>query len=32
VPELLGVSPWSIIPLFWAGTIALLAWFEKRTV
>jgi hypothetical protein len=30
LPELLGVSPWVIIPLFWAGTIALFWWFEKR--
>ncbi len=32
LPELLGVSHWIIIPLFWAGTIALFAWFEKRKV
>lgn len=32
LPELLGVSHWIIIPLFWAGTIALFAWFEKRNV
>jgi uncharacterized membrane protein YedE/YeeE len=30
LPEALGVSRWVIIPLFWAGTIALFAWFEKR--
>lgn len=30
LPEVLGVSPWVIIPLFWAGTIALFVWFEKR--
>lgn len=30
LPEALGVSPWVIIPLFWAGTLALFAWFEKR--
>ena len=29
-PETLGVSRWVIIPLFWAGTLALFAWFEKR--
>lgn len=30
LPDLLGVSPWLIIPLFWGGTIALFAWFEKH--
>lgn len=30
LPEMLGVSRWFILPLFWAGTIALFAWFEKR--
>ncbi len=30
LPEALGVSPWLIIPLFWAGTIALFVWFEKK--
>lgn len=30
LPEALGLSPWIIIPLFWAGTIALFAWFENR--
>lgn len=30
--EVLGVSPWMIIPLFWAGTISLFFWFEKRGV
>jgi len=29
-PETLGVSRWVIIPLFWAGTLALFVWFEKR--
>jgi hypothetical protein len=28
--ETIGVSPWVIIPLFWAGTIGLFVWFEKR--
>jgi hypothetical protein len=30
VPETLGVSPWLLIPLFWAGILALFAWFEKQ--
>jgi len=30
LPETLGVSPWVIIPLFWAGTISLFFWFEKK--
>ncbi|HOW68840.1 MAG TPA: YeeE/YedE thiosulfate transporter family protein [Candidatus Paceibacterota bacterium] len=30
LPETLGVSRWIVIPIFWAGTIALFAWFEKR--
>lgn len=30
LPEVLGVSPWVIIPFFWAGIIALFVWFEKR--
>jgi len=30
LPEALGVSPWVMIPLFWAGTIALFVWFERR--
>lgn len=30
LPEVLGVSPWGIIPVFWAGTIALFLWFEKK--
>ncbi len=29
-PEVLGVSPWVIIPFFWAGTISLFFWFEKK--
>jgi uncharacterized protein len=32
VPETLGVSAWVVIPLFWAGTIALFVWFEKRNL
>jgi uncharacterized membrane protein YedE/YeeE len=30
LPETLGVSPWVIIPFFWAGTIFLFLWFEKK--
>jgi uncharacterized membrane protein YedE/YeeE len=32
IPDTLGVSPWLIIPVFWAGTIALFVWFEKRGI
>jgi hypothetical protein len=30
LPEALGVSPWVIIALLWAGVIALFFWFEKK--
>ncbi len=30
LPESLGVSQWVIIPIFWAGTISLFVWFEKK--
>lgn len=30
LPEVLGFSSWGIIPLFWAGTISLFFWFEKK--
>ncbi len=30
LPETLGVSHWAVIPTFWAGTIALFFWFEKK--
>jgi len=30
LPETLSVSPWVIIPIFWAGTISLFFWFEKK--
>ncbi|MBV5338101.1 MAG: YeeE/YedE family protein [Deltaproteobacteria bacterium] len=30
LPETLGVSPWVIIPFFWAGTMSLFFWFEKK--
>ncbi len=32
LPETLGVSPWIIIPVFWAGTILLFYWFEKKGI
>jgi len=32
LPEVLGVSPWLIILVFWAGTIALFSWFEKKNL
>jgi uncharacterized membrane protein YedE/YeeE len=32
LPDVLGVSPWVVIPLFWVGTIGLFAWFEKRNL
>lgn len=28
--EALGISLWVIIPVFWAGTISLFFWFEKK--
>ena len=30
LPETLGVSPWILIPSFWAGTISLFFWFERK--
>lgn len=30
LPQTLGVSPWIVIPLFWAAVIPLFAWFEKK--
>ena len=30
LPETISISPWAIIPIFWAGTIALFVWFEKK--
>lgn len=30
LPEALAVSPWIMIPLFWAGTVYLFFWFEKK--
>ncbi len=32
LPEALGVSQWLIIPVFWAGTILLFYWFERKGV
>jgi len=32
LPEVLGVSPWVITPFFWAGTISLFFWFEKKGI
>jgi hypothetical protein len=28
--EVLNVSPWVIVPVFWAGTISLFFWFERK--
>jgi len=30
VPEVLDVSAWVVIPMFWAGVIFLFFWFEKK--
>ncbi len=30
LPETLGLSPWIIIPVFWAIVLALFVWFEKK--
>lgn len=30
LPEITGVSPWILIAIFWAGTISLFVWFEKK--
>jgi uncharacterized membrane protein YedE/YeeE len=32
LPELLGVSPWVIVPFFWAAVLGLFFWFEKRNL
>ena len=32
LPEALGISPWIIIPVFWAVTILVFYWFEKKGV
>lgn len=30
LPEALGVSAWIIIPMFWAGSLLLFRWFERK--
>ncbi len=30
LPETLGLSHWIIVPVFWAGTVSLFVWFEKK--
>lgn len=30
LPGTLGISQWVIVPIFWVGTLALFAWFEKK--
>jgi uncharacterized membrane protein YedE/YeeE len=30
LPDALGVSPWVIVPIFWAGIITLFFWFERK--
>ncbi len=30
LPEALGISPWLIVMVFWAGCIPLFIWFEKK--
>jgi hypothetical protein len=30
LPEVLTVSPWVIVAIFWAGTVAMFFWFEKK--
>lgn len=30
LPQTLNVSPWVIIPIFWAVVLALFGWFEKK--
>lgn len=32
LPDALGISPWLVIPVFWAAVIALFAWFEKKRI
>lgn len=32
LPEAIGLSRWVIVPLFWAGVIALFCWFEKKKI
>lgn len=30
LPEITGISPWTIIPIFWALILSLFYWFEKK--
>lgn len=30
IPEIIGVSPWVIVPVAWAAVILLFFWFEKK--
>ncbi|ADW17190.1 protein of unknown function DUF395 YeeE/YedE [Desulfobulbus propionicus DSM 2032] len=32
VPDVVGVSPWLIIPVFWAGVIGVFVWFERKNL
>ncbi len=32
VPDVVGVSPWLIIPVFWAGVIGVFFWFERKNL
>jgi len=32
VPDVVGVSPWLIIPVFWAGVIGVFIWFERKNL
>jgi uncharacterized membrane protein YedE/YeeE len=32
VPEVVGVSPWLIIPVFWVGVIGVFVWFERKNL
>lgn len=32
LPETIRISPWVIVPMFWAGILGLFFWFEKKGV
>ena len=32
LPEALGVSPWVIVPFFWAAVVGLFFWFERKNL
>jgi uncharacterized membrane protein YedE/YeeE len=32
LPEAMGISPWVIVPMFFAGIIGLFFWFEKKSL